>query len=77
MLGSFAKKRTVDNIVISTDWVIVGAMTGTHANKHRPQREWIKRIVEYCRVGDMPVFLKNNLADIWGEPLIQEFPWAP
>lgn len=27
-----------------------------------------------CRKAHIPVFMKSSLADIWGEPMIQEFP---
>ena len=56
-------------------WVIVGAMTGPGAKAYIPQREWIEEIVQQCRASNIPVFLKNSLADIWGEALIQEYPW--
>lgn len=56
-------------------WVIIGAESGNRKGKVVPKREWIESIVEECRVYDIPVFMKNSLADIWGEPLIQEFPW--
>jgi len=56
-------------------WVIVGMETGNRKDKVIPKREWIKKIVNGCRDYGIPVFLKDNLADIWGEPLIQEFPW--
>lgn len=56
------------------DWVIVGAETGRRKDKVIPKREWIEQIVEDCRQYDIPVFMKSSLADIWGEPLIQEFP---
>lgn len=56
------------------DWVIVGAETGRRKDKVIPEREWIEQIVEDCRQYDIPVFMKSSLADIWGEPLIQEFP---
>jgi protein gp37 len=57
------------------DWVIVGCETGNRKGKVIPKREWIENIVESCREHNVPVFIKNNLANIWGEPLIQEFPW--
>ena len=57
------------------DWVIVGAETCRRKDKVMPKREWIKEIVDACRAADVPVFLKDNLAEIWGEPLIQELPW--
>ena len=57
-----------------TDWVIVGAETGRRKDKVIPKREWIEQIVEDCRKYGIPIFMKSSLADIWGEPLIQEFP---
>lgn len=56
------------------DWVIVGAETGRRKDKVVPERKWIEDIVNECRKNDIPVFMKSSLADIWGEPLIQEFP---
>jgi len=68
-------------------WVIVGAETGNRKNKVKVEREWVKDIVFYSKrskaknygIGkqwkDIPVFMKNNLRDIWQEPLIQEYPW--
>ena len=56
------------------DWIIVGAETGRRKNKIVPKREWIEQIVEDCREFDIPLFMKSSLAEIWGEPLIQEFP---
>lgn len=56
------------------DWVIVGAETGKRKDKVIPKREWIEQVLEDCRNVDIPLFMKSSLADIWGEPLIQEFP---
>ncbi len=55
------------------DWIITGRVTG-QGKKHQPERAWIQEIVDECKNSDTPVFLKNNLKQIWGEPLIQEFP---
>lgn len=55
-------------------WIIVGAETGRRNDKVIPKREWIEQIVEDCRKYEIPLFMKSSLADIWGEPLIQEFP---
>jgi hypothetical protein len=30
--------------------------------------------VKDCRFRNIPVFMKSSLADIWEDPLIQEFP---
>ena len=56
-------------------WVIVGAETGNRKGKVIPKREWIENIVSECRKQNVPVFLKDSLAKIWGEPLIREYPW--
>jgi protein gp37 len=56
-------------------WVIIGAETGNRKNKVLPKRHWIDNIVNVCSDENIPVFLKNSLASIWGEPLIQEYPW--
>lgn len=56
------------------EWVIIGAETGRRKNKVIPKRKWIEDIVNGCRKAEIPIFMKSSLADIWGEPLIQEFP---
>ncbi len=56
------------------DWIIVGSETGRKKEKVIPKREWIENILEDCRFRNVPVFMKSSLADIWGEPFIQEFP---
>jgi len=57
------------------DWVIIGAETGSRKRKIIPERLWIEEIVNDCRRIGAPVFMKDSLAKIWGEPLIQEYPW--
>jgi len=54
-------------------WIIVGRLTG-HGKKQDPPKIHIEWIVENCEQLQIPVFLKDNLKDIWGESLIQEFP---
>jgi len=58
---------------IGVDWIVIGRLTG-HGRKFDPKRKWISDIVEVCKEQKIPVFLKNNLREIWGAPLIQEFP---
>jgi protein gp37 len=58
--------------------IIIGAMTGAKAKYHRPQREWVEDLIaeadKYC----IPVFLKNNILEIYPElPRRQELPWRP
>jgi protein gp37 len=57
------------------DWVIIGAETGNRKNRVIPKHRWIENIVKSCQRNYIPVFMKNSLADIWGEPLIQQYPW--
>ena len=58
------------------DWVIIGAETGQRKDKVIPDRAWIRAIYFDCYESwkGIPVFMKSSLSDIWGEPLIQEFP---
>ncbi len=56
------------------EWVIIGAETGNRKGKVIPKREWIEKLLDLCRKADIPIFMKSSLADIWGEPLIQEIP---
>ncbi len=56
------------------EWVIVGAETGNRKDKVVPEREWIESLVSECRKFNIPIFMKSSLEEIWGEPLIQEFP---
>lgn len=56
------------------DWVIIGAETGRRKDKVVPERKWIEDIADECKRNGIPLFMKSSLADIWGEPMIQEFP---
>ena len=58
---------------LRANWIIAGRLTG-HGKKRDPHHSTIEAIVEYGRVNGIPVFLKNNLKDIWPGPLIQEYP---
>jgi len=59
--------------VFKPDWIIVGRLTG-HGKKHDPSTHAIQRMVDQAWFLRVPVFLKNNLKDIWPGPLIQEYP---
>lgn len=56
------------------DWIIVGNMTGAGSKNHQPKREWVEAIVKAAREAGKPIFMKNGLKELWGEPLIQEYP---
>ena len=67
--------KIIDSPLINyVDWVIIGAETGRRKNKVIPERKWIEDIVNECKENGTAVFMKSSLSDIWGEPLIQEFP---
>jgi len=75
-LRSGRDSRNVGGAPLYLHWVIVGAETGNRKGKVIPEREWIENIVNECRRSKVPVFMKNSLAEIWREPLIQEYPWG-
>lgn len=54
-------------------WMIVGRLTG-HGHKYDPRRSWIQDFVRAAKESHIPIFLKDNLREIWGPDLIQEFP---
>lgn len=58
-----------------TDWVIVGAETGQHKEKTKPQPEWIQNMIDACRETNTPIFLKDNLKPYWDGELYQETPF--
>jgi protein gp37 len=60
-------------ILDELSWGIIGRLTG-HGKKWDPSKETVSRFVRLFKTRDIPVFLKNNLREIWGKPLIQEFP---
>ena len=55
------------------DWVIIGRLTG-HGNKFAPIRPWIDHLKSWADRYGIPIFLKDNLKEIWGGELIQEWP---
>lgn len=57
------------------DLFIIGAETGTQANKVVPERSWIETIVKIAELSGIPVFMKDSLKPIWGEDIITQLPW--
>lgn len=64
----------IKSLPIWLNWDIIGALTGPTAKKYQPHRLWIDEMIRGCNQIMIPVFLKNNLAPIWGDKLIQEYP---
>ena len=63
------------NYLGGINWVIIGRLTG-HGHRYDPEKRFIETIVQEAKERSTPIFLKNNLKEIWGEPLIQEFPFG-
>lgn len=62
------------NDVRLADWIIIGAETGNRKGKVVPDRNWIKKIVDYAdRVG-IPVFMKNSILDIVSGDIRRDYP---
>lgn len=55
------------------DWIIVGRLTG-QGKDYDPAMWWISEIEDVAKKHKIPLFLKNNLKDIWEGKLIQEYP---
>jgi protein gp37 len=73
----FMEYRRPDSVEIPRwAWVVIGAETGNRKDRVKPKREWIEEVAAACRFWKTPVFMKSSLADIWGEALIQEYPFA-
>lgn len=73
LLGDVGNFRFQGWLGKKVDWIIVGRLTG-HGHKYDPKQFWIESIRLHAKFFNTPLFLKNNLKEIWGEPLIQEFP---
>ena len=58
-----------------TNWIIIGAETGSRKDKIIPEASWIMDIVQNAEKAGTPVFMKESLRDIMGDCFRQEFPW--
>lgn len=65
---------SMDEDAPKPEWIIVGAETGNRKERVIPEKSWIECLLEECRKYSIPMFMKSSLAEIWEEPLIQEFP---
>lgn len=62
-----------DIVAEKLNWIIIGRLTG-YGKKYDPSKLMIERAVHRAKYANIPIFLKNNLKETWGEPLIQEMP---
>lgn len=58
-----------------TDWIILGAETGSRNDKVTPKASWIMDIVQIAETTNTPVFMKESLRGLMGDDFIQEYPW--
>lgn len=75
ILEPFDTDCGLTSTVDTADWFIFGAETGNRKEKVVPERWWIYDAVQLIRSKNKPVFMKDSLKEVWGEPLITEFPW--
>jgi len=54
------------------DWIIVGRLSG-HGKRFDPTKSSLERVRDLAAYWNIPLFMKNNLSEIWGKSLIQEF----
>lgn len=73
LMGDVGQFRFQGWLGQKVDWIIVGRLTG-HGHKYDPKDYWITSLVYHAKKFNTPIFLKNNLKEIYKEPLIQEFP---
>lgn len=69
-------KENVDNSLIcyfNYNWLIIGRLTG-YGRIFNPPIKYLEMLVDYARVRQVPIFMKDSLQGIWGEKLIQEWP---
>ena len=71
LLSSIPITELLENSNIN--WVIIGAETGNRKGKVIPEKEWILDIVRYCVDKNIPLYLKDNIKNIYPEEM-KEFP---
>ncbi len=57
------------------EWVVIGTETGKRKNKIDADQLWVANIVQQAQEGNIPIFMKEELANIIGcENMIQQLP---
>lgn len=69
LLGNFTPHGS-----ILTDWVIVGAEMSVRKDPVQPQKEWVQNIAQVCKENGVPLFMRDNLAELMGSDFMQVFP---
>ncbi len=50
--------------VCDVDWMIIGAQSGKGKDVVKPDSSWVKRIDVYCKVKNIPLFMKDSLQEL-------------
>lgn len=75
ILENIAVSEKWQEVLLETEWIILGAQTGRTKNKVVPKLEWIQEIVFSADEKRVPVFMKDSLIPIAGEAnMRREFP---
>lgn len=75
IIKPFGRQLWPGGIAERTEWAILGAETGNRKDKVTPEKWWVEGFVEDLQELGKPVFMKDSMKEVWGEPLITEFPW--
>lgn len=55
------------------DWTVIGTETGKRKGKISAKPEWVENIVRQAQTKGVPVFMKEELAPIMGDKMIQQY----
>lgn len=69
------EKMEIGTLRRFTNWIIVGAETGTRKDKIIPEKAWIDELVACAWENEVPIFMKESLKDMMGMEFKQQFPW--
>lgn len=69
------EKMEIGTLRRFTNWIIVGAETGSRKDKIIPEKAWIDELVACAWENEVPIFMKESLKDMMGMEFKQQFPW--
>lgn len=69
------EKMEIGTLRRFTNWIIVGAETGSRKDKIIPEKAWIDELAAYAWENEVPIFMKESLKDMMGMEFKQQFPW--
>lgn len=69
------EKMEIGTLRRFTNWIIVGAETGSRKDKIIPEKAWIDELAACAWENEVPIFMKESLKDMMGMEFKQQFPW--